>query len=1151
MDNVAPLFVPSRTTFDIRCGVFRATFSVRLLAILLFLLAPCLQAQSGASESPLRALPPQLVYPSQGYRVFRQPDLVQTPVREVTADEVETEFEAAACYLTNSGRFFIDAANLASFQAGTPAEWVWIPGVSDLPFFVPPESQRNQASLSWEEAGEKFSAGDYVTPLAASIREYEETLHSGQWDSSVTRHAYNVLYMIAYGFATLGDLAQAETAFLAYSAVAMDHWGPVDRRGGLIPQGEVAGFYRSIGNHGKELPILENSFQIHYAWDGSALNKLDYSKALNGLKEDVVEFAGNEQIEAFRLFLDLVRCTLRHGDPARADQLAADLLDVLGKIDLVNGTETATRLHEDGLCLLAEWRLGKGGSQEAVAVLEKVIERQIERGEDRLLSRDYSLLLARAYLENGQPGKALALISEHEGKFGFHFELEAVQLQMLASLDSGDTGSARLFAAKLENLQTERARQVLAFSSEEQRVRFMRQLRPLLGWLALGDTEAVARVALRFKGLILDASLEEAAGQVRATDEATRRVQDNLSIARQTVHRLKRELEAADATADGGTSGEGSALAFQAAVAEVDRLEGELARKLNSVGLVRGALSAEPGQVRASLKDGRRVIEFIAADRYQGRGRTEKIYVAVRYTPDGEAMRACGPVAELNAQVKSLREGLVEETLDDEALAARLKSLEASLFGDWLPESPTGSTLLVSPDGELNFVPFSALQDASGRMLVERFDLGIVSSARDAAAEASPWQVNSALLMGNPSFDTTLASGGNGLQWSRADEQRRAAFASRGKEAFAITFDPLPGAELEVIALDALLKEKQVRTQLLIGPDAMESAIRQPGEATLIHLATHGHLLPEASVQPGFVTGQMSSSLVLCTGANATLQSWSRGLVKDTANDGVISADEFAQMNFGHVQAMILSACETGLGAAQPGEGVMGLRRGLHQAGVRHLVTSLWPISDEATVEVMRNFYDRSLGREMSPLRALAQTQRELLLHWRSEHGLATAVFQASPFIISISKGRTEEQSTEVEPLRAAGWIPSSSVTSAPLSRTLAPVVNPTAAAPSTTPGSSSTPLPGEKYPQTRLRALTEDEVSGLTFGQVRYAINEMFARHGAVFSKPEIQEVFDGKSWYERVPDLTFDEIEELYFSETEQENLKLLGAHRDRVKR
>lgn len=101
---------------------------------------------------------------------------------------------------------------------------------------------------------------------------------------------------------------------------------------------------------------------------------------------------------------------------------------------------------------------------------------------------------------------------------------------------------------------------------------------------------------------------------------------------------------------------------------------------------------------------------------------------------------------------------------------------------------------------------------------------------------------------------------------------------------------------------------------------------------------------------------------------------------------------------------MVLSACETGGGEAKAGEGVMGLRRGFVQAGGQNLLMTLWPISDETTVQIMLDFYAAAFNDGNAPF-ALTETQRDWLMKLRKERGLLQAVRLAGPFIMS-SQGR-------------------------------------------------------------------------------------------------------------------------------------------------
>jgi CHAT domain-containing protein len=71
---------------------------------------------------------------------------------------------------------------------------------------------------------------------------------------------------------------------------------------------------------------------------------------------------------------------------------------------------------------------------------------------------------------------------------------------------------------------------------------------------------------------------------------------------------------------------------------------------------------------------------------------------------------------------------------------------------------------------------------------------------------------------------------------------------------------------------------------------------------------------------------------------------------------------------------VVLSACDTGLGEIQRGEGVFGLRRAFALAGARTLVMSLWKVPDAETVDLMEQFYRLTL-RGIPCMEALRQAQ--------------------------------------------------------------------------------------------------------------------------------------------------------------------------------
>jgi CHAT domain-containing protein len=76
-------------------------------------------------------------------------------------------------------------------------------------------------------------------------------------------------------------------------------------------------------------------------------------------------------------------------------------------------------------------------------------------------------------------------------------------------------------------------------------------------------------------------------------------------------------------------------------------------------------------------------------------------------------------------------------------------------------------------------------------------------------------------------------------------------------------------------------------------------------------------------------------------------------------------------------ELIVLSGCATGLNVIRPGDEVVGLVRGLLQAGAQSLVLSLWDVHDSSTKEFMVSFYTR-LQQGLSKPRALQGAMTEL-----------------------------------------------------------------------------------------------------------------------------------------------------------------------------
>jgi CHAT domain-containing protein len=89
-------------------------------------------------------------------------------------------------------------------------------------------------------------------------------------------------------------------------------------------------------------------------------------------------------------------------------------------------------------------------------------------------------------------------------------------------------------------------------------------------------------------------------------------------------------------------------------------------------------------------------------------------------------------------------------------------------------------------------------------------------------------------------------------------------------------------------------------------------------------------------------------------------------------------------MDLNGVDWAVLSACNTGNGELQDGEGVLGLERAFRVAGARSVVMSLWPVDDTFSRQFMHELYLQRLSLHASTADAVWNADRKLLLARRA-----------------------------------------------------------------------------------------------------------------------------------------------------------------------
>jgi CHAT domain-containing protein len=100
--------------------------------------------------------------------------------------------------------------------------------------------------------------------------------------------------------------------------------------------------------------------------------------------------------------------------------------------------------------------------------------------------------------------------------------------------------------------------------------------------------------------------------------------------------------------------------------------------------------------------------------------------------------------------------------------------------------------------------------------------------------------------------------------------------------------------------------------------------------------------------------------------------------IPDAKEDGYFTLNEIMNCDY-NAKLVVLSACETGSGKMERAEGVTGLTRAVMYAGTPAVVASLWKVDDVATKELMVEFYENMLEKNMEKTEALRQAKLELI----------------------------------------------------------------------------------------------------------------------------------------------------------------------------
>lgn len=733
------------------------------------------------------------------------------------------------------------------------------------------------------------------------------------------------LQNLASAYQLLGDLEASESAYLEALAILRGMGGERDRAYQTTNH-NLADLYGSIGDFAAARKILEGlaaqrgtgSSSLRFA----ILN--DLGLALRGLKEfpaaetrlkaaQALTTAGSR--ERALALTNLAVTYKEAGDPGKAQQEG----------------EEALRLAE---------ALHGAGSVPAAVVEATLGGVALDRGDltkaERLLTR------ARTALSRESAGhqqvlagldQSLAIVASRQG-------------QNQRALDL----SRQAFEMGMRNFD-----RILAFGSEAQRLAYQSNAFPYDHIANLGQATLLAEAVLRMKGAVLDSLLEERAVARKSASSVDRERLDRIGALKVAV---MEEL----------ARGEGNP--------RLDDLERKLKQEETALAksvqrpLRRERPRADLARVQAALEGDQVLVELVRFQLYTQGGRLVPHYGAVVIPSHGQpAWADLGEAGDLERSIGDLVASMdrTGSELFEGDIAKALRGLYDHLWRPLAKMFPEGTRkVLLSPDGTLHFVPWSALLDEKEGFLTERWQIAQIGSGRDLLREAPV----------TPPAKTLL-----GLVDGKGN---------------------LPFAKEEIRTVSQMLQNRGWSTEVLESEQA-ESELLKRHNPGILHFATHSRQLKgemSQAIEARLSRRPMYRGYLMLGGAERSLQTWKQGSMVPFSEDGILTAEEAGGLDLGRTWLTVLSACETGAGEAKSGEGILGLRRGFALAGTQYLLFTLWSVGDEDTEKFMQIFYEK-LFQTWNPMLAFYETQLAELRRLRRENGLTKEVLRDGGFVLT------------------------------------------------------------------------------------------------------------------------------------------------------
>lgn len=758
----------------------------------------------------------------------------------------------------------------------------------------------------------------------------------------------------------------------------------------------VSIFEKTLGPEHPEVASALNNLAGLYDLRGDYVQAEQLLQRVLSIREKTL---GPNNPEFAMTLSNLAQIYEKRGDPSRAEPMYSR-----ARLILENALGPDHPALIGLLSNLAELYMARGD----VALAEPVLQHALRIGEKTLGPEhpDVALLLnnlGKLYLQKEDYANAEATFRSSEVIYEkvlgiYHPNLSAV-LNNLSELyvSKGDISGAIAAQTRATDISERNLKLVLTSGSETEKLLYAAALlretntTVSLHLHSAPTNREAARLALttilRRKGRVLDAVSNEFAALRRRLNPQDQALLERLAKSRSQLSSLVlsgpfKPVQIPDQAV------------LNKIEIEVRQLENEISSRARSDELRTEVLPVSLAQVQQAIPEDGVLVEFISYRPYNEKAKIradlfdDPHYAAyiLRRTSDPQWVEL-GKAAPTNTLISQVRSALRNPQRTD--IASKSRNLDEAIMRPIRKILGNVHHILLSPDGDLNLIPFAALVDEHGKYLIEEYSINYLTSGRDLLRFPSTTKSRqAAVVIANPSFDVEPSKSSDGK--TPLDNVPTKSRSSDLKE----RFQPLRGTDDEAKELARILG-----VQPLTGASATETSLKKLHGPLILHVATHGFFLPN-QMRPkadelknfSFAGSPLNENPLLRSGL--ALAGANQRLGGD-GEDGILTSLETAGLDLWGTKLVVLSACDTGLGDVQNGEGVYGLRRALVLAGAESEVISLWKVNDEVTRDFMTAYYGL-LKTGQGKGEAVRKVQLGLLRDKRSENNRSHPYFWAA-----------------------------------------------------------------------------------------------------------------------------------------------------------